>query len=140
MKAKPRLIQVEGQFDKGYLPVVTHPCDIPARLKQINPNFFVMFNARSQTYEVHVTGQPGSTYGCTIPYGDLDARALDYVRRYAAHRFEATVHEMDARNERLERQREKAVLDAAGQKMKEGIRYLDRHESEEELPKELIDA
>lgn len=140
MKKTPNPIQREGQFDVGYFPITSNALDIPRRLKELDARFFVMFHAPSQKYEVHVKGQLGSSLGCVLPYDTLDARALEYVQRFSCYRLHKTIAEVDAHNERIDRQAQSAYLDGAGQKMKEAVRYLDHHERAETIPKELIEA
>lgn len=130
----------EGEHTKDYIPVMGSVTNIPQRLKEVDPRFFVMLNVRNQTYEIHIRGQEGGTYGCTLPYGTLDARAIEYVKKYSAARTAQTIAEIERCNEKLERDQLSQKLDTAGQKMKEAYRYLDNHESAETLPKELIDG
>lgn len=135
-----RLLKLEeGQFTKDYFPVTGGVYDIPQRLKEIDSRYFVMYNKRNQTYEIHVKGQE-STYGCTLPYGTLDARALSYVREYSAQRTAQIAEEIERHNERIAQQSQNEYMDKANMKMKEAYRYLNNHESSEEIPKELIDA
>ena len=134
------MIQVEGEYSLGYIPVKTSVAFIPERLKEIDDRFFVMFNIQESKFEVHVRGQENTTYGCTLPFDELDGRALYYVRRFSQERFEQTIREMEESNAQIDRAVEAQRTDNANQKMKEAYQYLDRHESAEELPKELINA
>ena len=101
---------VEGRFDEYHIPVVSHAVDIPIRLKELNGAFFVMFNTRTQKYEVHCADQPFETLACVLPYDELDARAIDYVREHSVHRMETIAKEIDEYNEKLARKREAEIL------------------------------
>ena len=50
----------EGFYSPDRIPVTKHVCDIPDRLKQIDRHYFVMFNTRSQRFELHDARQRGS--------------------------------------------------------------------------------
>lgn len=129
----------EGKHSADYLPIYGHVLDIPKRIKEIDERFFVVLNRRSGLFEVHVRGQAGTTLGCVLPFETLDARSVDYVRSMLAARLSAIVAEIDAHNERLAYEAEAGHMDKAAYKLKNGIQYLDRHPSAEDIPKELID-
>lgn len=62
-------------------PVYSHVTDIPARIKEYDPELFIVFNTRNQRYEVHSREAGETTYNATLPYKDLDARSERYVRK-----------------------------------------------------------
>jgi len=130
----------EGHYYSGRIPIMSHTLDIPRRMKEIDPRYFIMLNTRTQKYEVHVAGQRGTTLGCELPFDQLDARALEYVRRYSVERTDQTIREMDRHNERLEQTKLDLTIDRANYKMADAIRYADHHPSKdgEAIPKELI--
>lgn len=133
------LICVEGRFDRGRIPVLSNAFDIPQRLKEIDPRYFVMFNTTSQKYEVHVKGQPDTTLGLTLPFDELDARALGYVQERNQEHFEAIARQIDIQNERLVQKREADSLDKAGYKTREAFLWDEHHPSQQgDFPKELV--
>ena len=67
---------IEGRFDLDHVPVTSHAMDIPVRLKEVNRDFFCMFNVRTQKYEIHCKSQPGTTLACVLPFNELDARTI----------------------------------------------------------------
>jgi hypothetical protein len=61
-------------------PVFSHIYDIPRRVNQYDPSFFIVFNQRNQKYEVHSLDYPGdNTISCTIPHEELDERTLHHI-------------------------------------------------------------
>ena len=128
----------EGEYAKDRVPVMCTVCGIPVRLKEISPTYFVMFNKKTQKFEIHDSAQPDTTLACELPYDELDARALEYVREHHVSRLDQIAMEIDAYNDKLVNDATAAHLDTAGQKMKETIRYLKAHESAEEIPEEII--
>ena len=128
----------EGEFAEGRIPVSSHVTDIPARLKAINPGWFVMLNARTQRFEIHDAAQPGGTLACVLPFDELDARAIEYARRYHVSRLHETAREIDEYNERLERAAQRDYLALAADKTREAISYLRRRTDTDTIPKELM--
>lgn len=54
---------------------------IASRLKEIDPTYYVVYNADKRRYEVHSDGQRGSSLCFVVPYDRLDARTIDYALR-----------------------------------------------------------
>ncbi len=79
---------------------------ISRRICGIDPDYFVVFNRRSGKYEVHNSGNVGGTYCFTVPYGELDARTLDYCRETLVSRDIAL--RIEAHNEKLRRSKKRA--------------------------------
>lgn len=129
---------VEGRYDRNHIPVVSHVMDIPVRLKELNRAFFVMFNTKSQKYEIHCADQPFETLACVLPFDELDARAIAYVRENSAARLETIVREIEEHNERLVAKAEADMMDKANYKMRETFNYLKNNSKTDSVPKEVI--
>ena len=127
----------EGEYGPDRTPVVSHVCDIPARLKRVSPGFFVMLNTRTQRYEIHDAAQRPSTLACSLPFDALDARAVEYARRYHVARLEETAREVEAHNERLEREAERRHFGEAADRLREAVNYLRDKPDTDALPREL---
>ena len=54
---------------------------IAARLRSIDDGYFVVYNRKQGSYEVHNRFQRGSTFALRVPYPCLDARTETLVRR-----------------------------------------------------------
>jgi len=88
-------------------PIFTSTLSIPERLRELDPNFFLVFNTKTQKYEVHNLAHKGNSYGITVYYDELDYRTL-YVTRASDIRYRKNLfREIDEHNEKLERTAEK---------------------------------
>lgn len=130
---------IEGRFYKDRIPVISHAMDIPVRLKEVNRDFFCMFNIRTQKYEIHCASQPESTLSCVLPFDELDYRAIQYVREFSRERMQNIAKEIEEYNEHLDRKRESELLDKAGYKTREAFNYLRNNSKTDSIPQEVID-
>ena len=121
----------EGEYAENRVPVTSHALDIPARLKALRDSWFVMLNTRAQRFEIHDSAQSGDA---------LDARTLAYARRYRVERLAETAREVDAFNERLEREAERSYLDRAADRTREALACLRNKTDTDTIPKELIES
>lgn len=72
---------------------------ISQRLKEIDRDYFVLYNLESGNFEVHAYGQRGGTYAFTIPYDSLDERTLVLARRTRVENMERVINEIERENE-----------------------------------------
>ena len=128
----------EGLCEHGRVPVTSHVCDIPLRLKMMIPTLFVMIDGTSGRIEIHDSAQRGGTLACVLPYPVLDTRALVYVRRYRRERLCETAREIEEHNARIERQALADHLNRAADRTREALSYMNRHTENDKLPKELM--
>ena len=129
----------EGECSKDRIPVLNGVYGIPERLKELRESLFVMYNTVAGVYEVHDASQDDCTLACELPYEELDARALLYVRERMRERFDEMVAEIERHNAMLEETAMNEQMDKAGYKMRQAIKYLSSHESADSLPKEMIE-
>lgn len=54
--------------------------NISKRIKKIDRSYYIVFNTLKEKFEIHCSNQIGSSYCLTLPYDELDERALKYVR------------------------------------------------------------
>lgn len=119
--------------------MTSHTLDIPVRLKEVNRDFFVMFNTRLQKYEIHCASQPESTLACVLPFDELDNRAVVYARRYSRERTQNLAREIEEYNEKLDRKKQDELLDKANYKCREAFDYLRNNSKTDSIPREVID-
>lgn len=108
--------------------------DIPRRLREIDPQFFLVLNTDTQMYEVHHAGQVGGTLALNLPFDEVDSRIIDYVRAHDVKYAKKIFADMDRKNDALERELTRLKWDEADQKTKELHRYVRNHESTETMP------
>lgn len=88
-------------------PWLTHIHDsvheVPQRLEEYDKDLFVVWNCRDQQYEIHSLANIGNTFGLGVPFGTLDARIVESVKRYDARvrGADKIIKEMDEANDRL---------------------------------------
>lgn len=133
-----RFIQCrEGVNDAERIAVTGDALDIVRRIKEIYEGYFVMLNRRTQKFEVHVRGQQ-CTLGCELPFEQLDARAVEYVRRHERDRIDEYMREMDREAARQEAERARKLREAA-ERMADGLAYVS-NKSTDEFPDEAIEG
>ncbi|MBO5409075.1 MAG: hypothetical protein J6A61_06755 [Clostridia bacterium] len=116
-------------------PILTNVYRIPERLREIDSNYFVVRNHEKKTFEVHHSGQAGTTYCLTVPYPELDARTLDLVQKTRISNLDTLISEMDQNNRRLE-EKNREIPEEACVKTKEVLSYLNHHESKDTVDRD----
>lgn len=106
-------LKVSGFMDTRSIPVESNVFDIPNRLREINSNYFVMFNPSTQLFELHDKSQT-VTHCLTFPFDELDGRCIDYTRERLVHRADILFKEMEAKNAKIEAEAEKKFTDDVG--------------------------
>ena len=119
-------------------PVTGGVYGIPERMKEISESLFIMFNRRTQKFEVHDSEQGVYTLCCDLSFDELDARAIEYVRERHVSRLQTLAEEIDRHNEKLEEKAHSDYLNRANDRMFEAVKYLKAHESADELPEEML--
>lgn len=123
---------------KPYLTeLTTNVYFIPERLREIDPDYFVVRNHRKKCFEIHHRSQPHTTYCLTVPYEELDQRALALVRKTAVSNLDKLLTEMDKHNQKLE-DKTVELPEESAEKTKEVLSYLNHHESREWVEKDAF--
>lgn len=84
--------------------------DITNRLKQIDKDYFVLYNTNKKVFELHVKNQAFNSYSLTFPFSSLDERALTFALKTRVENKEKLIKEMEEENKRLEKQEEQRLL------------------------------
>lgn len=82
------------------IPVTDDLYDVASRLKSVDENYVLYFNAQTRRYQVY----NGQSYAFTVPYDELDCRAVDYARKTAVRNADALFVEIERDNEKLLKQ------------------------------------
>jgi hypothetical protein len=111
MRKSERKEEIRRQlWNKPHLKVMeSNVLHIPERLYEYDPDLFVVFNIRSQKYEIHSLANKGNTHCVTVPWNQLDVRAIELFAKGDQRRrsFKEIIREIDEYNEKLERRHEK---------------------------------
>ena len=76
--------------------------NIAKRLKNIDRDYYVVYDTSKQQFEIHNSNQAGSTYCLTLPYNQLDERALKLVRKTQSANIEEILEQIENDNKHLE--------------------------------------
>ena len=76
---------------------------IAERIKQIDKNYFIVFNRLKNKFEVHAFGQAGGTYCFTIPFDALDERTLEFTLKTRSQNMAQIIKEIDEANQKLQK-------------------------------------
>jgi hypothetical protein len=133
------MICIEGRYSKDRIPVLSNVYDIPVRLKEVNGDFFIMFNTRNQKFEVHDKSQPFTTLACVLPFDELDQRSIAYVRERYHVDVQDLAAEIERYNDDLDRRQQAELIDKANYKCREAFNYLKNNSHTDSIPQEVID-
>lgn len=97
--------------------------DIVRRLREIDPNYFVVFNTKTNGFEIHNSGQYLSTFCLTVD-GELDCRVLQKVLRTRAENAEKLLREIEDHNKKIEQEKLRVMEDETRFKLGEVYDYL----------------
>jgi len=98
--------------------------DIAARLKEVDADYFVMYNIDKRRFEVHSRRLPEGMYAALPPFDRLDSRTVDYVRETRAERKDEILKLIE-KSDRAEAMRDLKLADEAKYKAKQLIAHLE---------------
>ena len=102
---------------KDYVFIESDNLFICQRLQQIDPSYRVVFNLKKRKYEVHSVEQFGGSYCFTLPFENLDERAVDFALKTRRENSDKIIAEIDKYNEKLYNQ----MLKQEVNKLKEAL-------------------
>ena len=85
--------------------------NIANRVKKFDPSYRVVFDNVSNKYqiysvrlqgEIELIGYVPLSYVCTLPYGELDARVIQYLYDTSIDNWENIIKQIDEENMRVE--------------------------------------
>lgn len=82
---------------------------ISQRLKEIDARYEVYRNTLASRFEIYIE----RALQFVVPFQKLDARTLEFARKTRIERRMQIMKEIDEHNERIERQKEKEILEKA---------------------------
>lgn len=106
---------------------------IPQRLKEVDPGYFVVRNHKKKTWEIHHLENGFGTYSLTLPYPELDARAIDWVQKTSRQNSERLIREMERNNELIEVRKKKELDDYVEETAKDIYKYGQHHSEDVRL-------
>ena len=94
---------------------------ISERLKEIDKNYYAVFNTKTKKYEIHYEGQIGGSYCLSLPFDFLDERALEMVCKTRVENAKNLIKQIEEENEKNEKRNNKKVLENFKDVIKEGM-------------------
>ena len=92
---------------KGLVKIEKDLFSISDRLKEIDERYEIFRNKISCRFEVYIE----KALQFVVPFQRLDARTLEFARKTRVERKGQIVKEIDEHNARLEKQKEKEILE-----------------------------
>ena len=127
----------EGVSTRERIAVTSDVYGITERIKEIDKDYFVMLNRETQRFEIHISGQE-CTLGCEIPYDELDARTLEYVRAHHSSRIAAIQREIELAEKQAEAERRREMREIHD-RAADGFAYAAKR-SDDEFPDEVMEG
>lgn len=84
--------------------------NIANRIKDIDRDYYIVYNTDTNRFEVHHSNQLGSTYCCSVPYDTLDERTLNYVYATSSTNMDRILDDIDRENRLRENAEKSCVL------------------------------
>lgn len=99
--------------------------DIPSRLRELDDDYRLYFNAKKCVIELHNLRQ-SPTFQLVLPFKQLDSRVVEYVRKTRVDKILSEIEEIDEYNERLQEKLINQTLDEMHEKTKSIVNYMNR--------------
>ena len=96
--------------------------NISKRIKNIDRNYYIVYNTSSGKFEVHSSNQMGNSYCLTVPYDCLDERTLNHVRKTQIANLFDILEQIENDNEQKESTEKSRAFSAVGQAIEESIK------------------
>lgn len=99
----------------NYIEIKDDLFDICKRIRQIDAKYFILFNLKTKKYEVHYR-RAKNTYELTLPFANLDARAVEYVQKTRIEHSRQIYAEIEKQNQKMIEEQNKKNLSKSIQK------------------------
>ena len=76
-------------------------------------------HAKSKNFEVHNSSQPINSFCLLVPKNKLDPSLVEYVRKTRANRQKKLLAEIEAANQKMQKQNEQKIICEAAEKFEE---------------------
>ena len=96
--------------------------NIAKRIKDIDRDYYVVYDTSKNKFEIHNLGQRGSSYCLTLPYDELDERALKCVLKTQSVNVEEILNEIENDNNL----RESAIKSSAFSQIYDAVESVEK--------------
>ena len=87
------------------------PFFIGMRIKEVDSNYFIIYNTCKNKFELHNSAQYGSTFALSIPYECLDERTIFLARKTRKENINKIISDIDRQNEMRDKKLAKSVFE-----------------------------
>lgn len=99
--------------------------DIPFRVRELDDDYRLYYNVKNNVIELHnLRHKP--TFQLVLPYKQLDARTVEYVRRTRVDKMLDEIDGIDEYNRNLENKIINRTLDEMHKKTESIVNYMNR--------------
>ena len=103
--------KILGENMKNQTLLESDPFYICSRIKEIDENYFFIYNFDKNRFELHNSSQKGSTFSLAIPFDVLDERTLFLAKKSRIENMEKIIKEMDEENLKREQKLKKQAFE-----------------------------
>ncbi len=96
--------------------------NISKRIKEIDGDYYVMYDTSKQVFEIHNSNQIGSSFCLTLPYRELDERALKHVLKTQSVNIDEILEQIENDNNH----RESAIKTSAFSQIADSIERMEK--------------
>ena len=96
--------------------------NISKRIKDIDRDYYIVYDTTKQNFEVHNSSQIGSSYCLTLPFKELDERTLKHVLKTQSANIEEILNIIENDN----KIRESAIKTSAFSEVLNSIEYMEK--------------
>jgi hypothetical protein len=119
--------------ERDYEEIKSDLLGIVKQVKAIDPDYFFLRRKRDGKIELHHKGQPDFSFCLMIPFDTLDDRTLKHVWDTRIEKTEALLAEMEAHNNKIDKDADDYMRDYVKWVSKETYSYVNKHYSKEVL-------
>lgn len=96
--------------------------NISKRIKNIDKDYFVVYDTTRNKFEIHNTSQIGSSYCLTTPYNCLDERTIEYVQKTRSTNIDKILEKIENDNRIKESAEKTSALNHVYESVEEELR------------------
>ncbi len=96
---------------------------ISIRVRHIDPSYFVVYDTRRKTYEIHHSKQRGGSLALHIPYHMLDSRTIKLLYKTRSRNAEKIFKSIEKNNSMRDRFHDNELHDLIDYRAREVVEY-----------------
>lgn len=96
--------------------------NINERIREIDDGYFIVYNTNSKKFEIH-NSKNCNTYCLTIPYKNLDSRAIELIHKTSIKHYDKIITELNDENEKCRQKELNKIKEINDYKVREVLKY-----------------